>query len=283
MVNESKVSRRLLIKSSVVGFCFSQATYIFHRGAEEADAVPRVVKESKCSAYPAIDDAIVEEVVSLAHFDFDKLKKIVDVRPELARANWDWGFGDRESAIGAASHVGRSDIIRYLLSKGAIPDIFTYASLGYYDLVKAMIETSPFIENTTGPHGITLLQHSLNAMAAGSDNKDQHIRLQNYLEALGEPWTKTYASEAELTAQKYVGNYKYGSGDCDGFTIRFNMRKMLSLGKLGKSGGALYKLAENKFTYNGAPSVLIEFVLEGEQVKALKLNEPGFSLTAIKQ
>lgn len=49
-------------------------------------------------------------VVSAAHSDLDKVKDLVGKRPELANAAWDWGFGDYETAIGAASHMGRRDI-----------------------------------------------------------------------------------------------------------------------------------------------------------------------------
>ena len=59
---------------------------------------------------PAQEPANVEEVVSVAHSNLARLKELVDARPALALANWDWGDGDWESALGAASHMGRRDI-----------------------------------------------------------------------------------------------------------------------------------------------------------------------------
>ena len=39
----------------------------------------------------------------------------------LACATLDWGFGDWETALGAASHVGRPEIAEYLIANGAEP------------------------------------------------------------------------------------------------------------------------------------------------------------------
>ena len=81
---------------------------------------------------------------------------------------------------------------------------------------------------------------------------------------------------------KYLGDYKYGDGKDDGFTIKLNMRKLLSLGKLGKSGGALWRIGENEFTYQGAPSVTVKFLVQNDSVISLSVNEPGLILTATK-
>ena len=73
-----------------------------------------------------IDPAVVEAMVSKSHFDLEGVEKLVTTRPELAKASWEWRFGDFESAIGAASHVGRRDIVQYLLQKGGRPTLFTF-------------------------------------------------------------------------------------------------------------------------------------------------------------
>src|SRR5690606_4958867 len=138
--------------------------------------------------YPAIDDAIVSEVVGVSHFNLDRLRDLVNHRQELARATWDWGFGDWETAIGAASHVGRLDIVDFLMSKGARPDIFTYAMLGAYAAVREMINATPGIQSTYGPHGISLLQHAKNGLQSDTvsqSKQDDYKRLIAYLESLG--------------------------------------------------------------------------------------------------
>ncbi|MCH8004828.1 MAG: ankyrin repeat domain-containing protein, partial [Planctomycetes bacterium] len=45
----------------------------------------------------------MEEVVRYSHFDIDAVHELITDRPALAKASWDWGFGDWESALGAAS------------------------------------------------------------------------------------------------------------------------------------------------------------------------------------
>src|SRR5688572_3148689 len=60
----------------------------------------------------------VREVVGASHRDLEKVKSLVDEHPALANATWDWGFGDWETPLGAASHVGQPEIAEYLLAKG---------------------------------------------------------------------------------------------------------------------------------------------------------------------
>ena len=280
---QHSIPRRLLVKGSLLGLGAGLATKFGYSNNNE----PKIFKhfspqELPHDRYPAIQLAIASEIVGVSHFNLDRLKELVDPRPELAKANWDWGYGDWESAIGAASHVGRKDIIEYLVSKGAMPTIFTYAVLGQYETVKTMINTFPGIQKNSGPHGITLMQHAKTGLQTdGVDNTNAQL-LVDYLESLGDANGKKYLDIKEEEKTKYLGDYKYGEGEDQGFTIKLNMRKMLSLGKLGKSGGALHRIGEHEFTYQGAPSVTIKFILQNEKVISLELNEPGLVLKAPK-
>ncbi|WP_223033490.1 hypothetical protein [Hanstruepera marina] len=236
--------------------------------------------------FPNIPPEVISEVVGKSHFDLDGVKTLVNKRPELARSVWEWRFGDFESAIGAASHVGRRDIAQYLISQGARPTLFTFAMLGYYDVVKATIAASPGIQQITGPHGISLLDHALNGRrmtdsmtASENDNLERTI---DYLTNLGNASGPDYIDLSLEDQQKYLGNYKYGTGDTDGFTIAINMRKLLSLGPIGGFGGALYKLGDNRFTYNGAPSVQISFDIQNGVVESLTLTDPDVRVVAKK-
>lgn len=236
--------------------------------------------------FPNIPPEIINEVVGKSHFDLETVKKLVEKRPELARSVWEWRFGDFESAIGAASHVGRRDIALYLMSKGARPTIFTFAMLGAFDVVKSMVEAFPGIQKTSGPHGISLLNHAY----AGEEMKDSMTDAEinslkqtiHFLEGLGDADGEKYIEVGSEEQAKYLGDYKYGSGEKDGFSIKLNMRKLLSLGPIGAFGGGLYKIAENKFIYNGAPSVTISFEIENEVVKSLTLVDPDLTITAGK-
>ncbi len=283
MKDQNSVSRRFLVKSSVLGLlAASVPNIVYSKNILPAPSDKDSSDASPHERYPAIQLTIASEVVGVAHFNLDRLKELVDPRPELAKADWDWGFGDWESAIAAASHVGRKDIVEYLISKGTVPTLFTYAMLGQYETVKMMINSYPGIQKNFGPHGITLLQHAKTGLQAEGVNKSNAQKLVDYLQSLGDADGRQYLNLEEKEKEKYLGDYKYGEGKDDGFTIKENMRKLLSLGKLGKSGGTLWRIGENEFTYQGAPSVTVKFLLQNERVISLTVNEPGLILKAVK-
>lgn len=283
MKKQNSLSRRLLVKSSVLGLLTASVpNIVYSKNALSITSDNGSSDASPHDRYPAIQLTIASEVVGVAHFNLERLKELVDPRPELSKAVWDWGFGDWESAIAAASHVGRKDIVDYLISKGAVPTIFTYAVLGQYETVEAMIRSYPGIQKNCGPHGITLLQHAKTGMETEGINKFKARQLIDYLQSLGDADGTQYLSLEETEKLKYLGDYKYGEGKDDGFTIKLNMRKMLSLGKLGKSGGALLRIGENEFTYQGAASVTVKFLIQNDRAISLFLNEPGLRLTATR-
>lgn len=281
----NRFSRRTAIKSSVLGLVTASIpSIVFAKEIIEINA-DITNQEDLFYRYPSIDDKFVAEVVGASHFNFDRVKELVNHRPELSRATWDWAFGDWESALGAASHVGRRDIAEFLMQKGARPNIFTYAMLGHYDAVKAMIEATPGIQSVSGPHGISLLQHAKTGLRIKDKMTQKQVldaeRLTTYLESLGDADGITYLEMTD-DQDKYLGDYKYGEGEKEGVSVKLNMRKMISLGKLGAFGGALYKIGDNRFTYNGAPSVEITFQFENDNVVSLTINEPDLTLKAIK-
>jgi len=282
MNNNNPVSRRVAVKSAAFGLlAVSVSNVLFAKNIlpVKEEEKPNVGDNPR---YPAIDEAIVAEVVGVSHFNLDRLKVLVNARPELARACWDWSYGDWETAIGAASHVGRKDIVEFLLSKGARPDIFTFAMLGSLGIVKSMIEFSPGVQRIAGPHGISLLQHVKNGMPDNKTGTSEADKLVDYLVSLGDADSPKYMDMEEKDKQKYLGDYKYGEGEKEGFSIKLNTRKLIALGKLGKNGGALLKVGDNKFIYQGCPSTSISFVIENEKVISLTVTEPGLSLTAKK-
>ncbi len=283
MKQENSISRRMMLRSSVLGLLVASVPSVVYSKnilSFASDDTPS--GGSPHDRYPAIQLEIASEVVSVSHFNLDRLKELVDPRPELAKAVWDWGFGDWESAIAAASHVGRKDIVDYLVSKGAVPTIFTYAMLAEYETLKTMIGSYPGIQKNFGPHGITLLQHAKTGLQTEGVDKGKAQRVVDFLQSLGDADGKQYLNVDEAEKAKYLGDYKYGEGKDDGFSIKLNMRKMLSLGKLGKSGGALWRIGENEFTYQGAPSVTVRFLVQNSTVVSLTVNEPGLILTATK-
>jgi hypothetical protein len=81
--------------------------------------------------------------VGASHRDEAKVRELVTAHPALANAAWDWGFGDWETALGAASHTGRRGIAELLLERGARPDVFCAAMLGRLEIVKGYVELNP--------------------------------------------------------------------------------------------------------------------------------------------
>src|SRR5439155_10784106 len=110
-------------------------------------------------AFPSQPRELVEEMVVVAHGNVARVKELVGRQPTLAKATFDWGFGDWETALGAASHVGNREIAELLLANGAHPSIFSAAMLGQLDVVKAFVAASSGVQKRGGRHGISLVRH----------------------------------------------------------------------------------------------------------------------------
>lgn len=110
---------------------------------------------------PAIELTLVQEFVGKSHADLDGVKELLTKEPALINSAWDWGGGDWETGLGAAAHMGRTDIANYLLENGARLDLFAAAMLGKLDIVRAALEAYPDALHTPGPHGIPLIAHAL--------------------------------------------------------------------------------------------------------------------------
>ena len=131
----------------------------------------------------ALEALLVQEFVGKAHGDLERVKELLAQEPALINAAWDWGGGDWETALGAASHMGRSDIANFLLEHGARLDLFAAAMLGKLDIVRAALEAYPEVIHVPGPHGIPLIAH---AQAGGNEA----IQVYEYLKSLASQNTK---------------------------------------------------------------------------------------------
>ncbi len=108
----------------------------------------------------ALAPELVQDFVGNAHGSLERVQELLQQEPALLNAAWDWGGGDWETALGAASHMGRRDIALYLLGRGARMDIFAAAMLGYREIVQAILAAMPEARTAPGPHGIPLLNHA---------------------------------------------------------------------------------------------------------------------------
>jgi hypothetical protein len=115
---------------------------------------------SATEAPPALDRNLAREFVANAHCDLEAVRRALELHPTLLNACWDWGGGDWETGLGAASHVGRRDIAELLLFHGARLDVFAAAMLGNVEVVRAVLSAHPEALHALGPHGIPLRAHA---------------------------------------------------------------------------------------------------------------------------
>ncbi|GCE22537.1 ankyrin repeat domain-containing protein [Dictyobacter kobayashii] len=125
----------------------------------------------------ALDPNLVSDFVGNAHGDLNRVKELLAQEPALLNAAWDWGGGDWETGLGAASHMGRKDIALFLIENGARTDIFSAAMLGQLDTVQSILTAYPHLLHSKGPHGISLITH---AQAGG----EEASAVLHYLETL---------------------------------------------------------------------------------------------------
>lgn len=154
--------------------------------------------------------ARVAEFVGACHVRIDRVRDMLAEEPGLARASWDWGFGDWETAIGACSHTGRIEIIELLLAHGARPDVFTMATLDEVDAVRAYVERVPNAGSIDGPHSISLFRH---ARAGGAD------RVTDYLAGKGLDDTRDRFATDRAVAEPLTGTFAWGTGPAERFEV----------------------------------------------------------------
>jgi hypothetical protein len=229
--------------------------------------------------FPAQNPALVREVVGVSHRDLKRVQELVERQPALARASIDWGFGDWETCIDAASHVGNKPIADFLLANGARPTIFSAAMMGQLDVVKAFIAARPGVQRTLGAHGLTLMWH---AKQGGPDA----AAVVQYLTSVGDADVQpTTVPLAAPDRDALVGKYTYGSGPRDYFTIEVR-RDMLGRDQLvierpgAPSRLNLYHLGNLVFFPTGVPSAKIAFAKEAAKITQLTVADPNVMLTA---
>jgi hypothetical protein len=232
--------------------------------------------------FPGQDPAVVREAVGVSHRDLKRLQELVERQPALARASIDWGFGDWEACIDAASHVGNKPIAEFLLASGARPTIFSAAMMGQLDVVKAFVAARPGVQRTLGPHGLTLMWH---ATQGGPDA----AAVAQYLTALGDADIQPTTLPLEATDRDALaGRYTYGSGPRDYFTIEVRRdmrgRDQLMIERPGGNGRQnLFHVGNLVFFPTGVPSAKIAFARDGAKVTQLTVADPNVMVTARRE
>lgn len=231
--------------------------------------------------FPSQHPDLVREMVGVSHGNLERVKELVEAHPALAKASWDWGFGDHETALGAASHVGNREIARLLIEKGAAPTLFSATMLGQLEVVRAMVESFKTlrgieVQRLPGPHGIPLLTH---AELGGEEAKP----VLEYLTSLGGANERpTAAALSDEDRAKLAGTYSFGEGENDRFIVtdeRGNLRL-----KRGEEGGARALTHRGNFEFSpaGAPAVRICFDMDGSEAIRLRVMDGEFNLAAVR-
>lgn len=257
-------SRRLLLASAPVmcaatlvpGLAGMPRAFAVSRGPAGSEPWPE---------FPRQRPEIVREFVGAAHRDINRVTELLDAHPALVNAAWDWGYGDWETALGAAAHTGRRSIADLLLSRGARPDLFAAAMLGHTAVLRAIISASPGIERTPGPHGITLLAH---ARAGGEAATDAAAYLESLPGADERPPTQPLDAEQ---MQEYVGRDR-GDGSSPVFAdVALSRTGDLTLAVNGATPAFLRYAGDDRFFPSGAPAVRVAFTRERLRVCAFSI------------
>jgi hypothetical protein len=250
------------------------------RSAESRpDPLPIAPSESvapPASAFPAQDPDVVKEIVTVSHGNLARVKELVSARPALARVSWDWGYGDWETPIDAASHVGNRPIAEYLMANGARPTIYTAAMLGQLAIVRNWVESVPGVQRNRGPHGITLLAHAKNGGPAASD-------VLKYLESLGDAdprYTDLPLTDAEQAS--ITGDYAFGAAAGERLTVARNARGAFTIVRTGGVERNLFHHGSLEFNPAGAEAVKIRFEVADGKAQTL-IVEDGSTLVRAKR
>src|SRR5438093_4795002 len=225
--------------------------------------------------FPSHEPELVQEMVVVSHGNVARVKELVGRQPTLAKVSFDWGFGDWETCIDAASHVGNREIAEILIANGARPTIFTAAMLGQLDVVKALITAAPGIQRTPGPHSITLLRHAM----AGGPRAQAVVEYLKSIEGADErPTEKPLTPE---DAKKLSGAYTFGVTPYSRIEITANANNQMQFGRPGRFPRGLTHLGSYEFVPAGSEHVRIRFSESAAGI-TLTVHDPGVVLTAKK-
>jgi len=217
--------------------------------------------------FPRQDPALVREVVGASHGDIDRVRRLVERSPALAKASIDWGFGDWESALGAASHTGRRDIAELLIGHGARPNLFTFAMLGDLAVVRAAIGADPTLATALGPHSIPLVRH---ARAGG----ERAAGVVAFLESLpGVDGERPSQRLAGGLLGELAGEYLFGPHASDRLVVAAK-RGRLTIARDDGPGRGLEHIEGLAFRPAGAERVRIVFSRVGERVATVAVHDP---------
>lgn len=233
-------------------------------------------KASTWPGFPQQDPALAREIVGASHRNLERVKALLTAHPALANAAYDWGFGDWETALGAASHVGNPEIAGVLLEHGARLDIFAATMLGMTDAVKAMLTAQPALARVRGPHGITLLAH---AEAGGHEAMIEYVKsVEGTSATLPKPLTPD-------DMKPYLGTYARDGGAGSGGSANIiiaDSRGRMTIKEEGGGDRILTRTGEHTFHPAGAPNVRIAFTVVNGRATRVEIAEEAWFVSATR-
>jgi hypothetical protein len=221
--------------------------------------------------FPTQPPELAREMVAVSHYDLNRVKELVEARPSLARAAWDWGFGDWETALGAASHMGNRPVAQYLISKGARPSLFSSTMLGHLEVIKAFVSAQPGVQRIRGPHSISLLAH---AAAGGQASRPVF----EFLQSLGDADADQLIPLSDSEAEGLQGSYVFGPAMNQQIEVTVDHGGLIWTRK-GMMGKQLFHLGGRAFYPGGAPAARIRFREEGAAM-LMSIEDPEVVLVA---
>jgi hypothetical protein len=274
-------TRRQFLRTVPTLGVFAMSDLQVRPGAEQAPTaqpdwpVPPAAGAPPDDFFPSLHPSLMKDVVGLSHSNLARVKELVRQHPALAKASWDWGYGDHETALGAASHVGQRAIAELLLDHGAPPTLFSAAMLGQLEVVKAFITATPGLQKIRGPHSLALMVH---AKAGGAPA----AAVVAYLESIGDA-ALPLASEPLSDEDRAMldGRYVFGDRPRDSFTVS-TKPNLVALNRAGVDARFLRHVGKLEFAPPGAPAVRIRFEREGENIVALTVADPDVVVRARK-
>lgn len=222
------------------------------------------------------DPERVSAVVGASHSNLDRVRELVSEQPALAKASWDWGFGDWESALGAASHTGRREIAEFLIAHGARPTLFSAAMLGQVDVVRATLERNPDLFTLPGPHGLSLTRH---AQAGGAEA----ARVVDYLTERFGADEAAFGVEGSPERHARYGGIYVGRDDPE---VRFSAAgdgRFLFMGAGETPFSRVLQVEENTFHPTGAPHVRFRFRVEAGRAVSVEIEDGAVRWTGIRR
>ncbi|HUB19918.1 MAG TPA: hypothetical protein VL990_14850 [Acidobacteriaceae bacterium] len=212
---QQQPSRRAMLRLGALAIAATGSTPLTAAAESAEENTAPMLNDS----FPAQAAPLVREMVTVSHFNLNRLKELVTAHPALATAAWDWGFGDWETPLGAASHMGNHAIAEFLLVHGAPSTLFSAAMFGQLDVVRSMVAAQPGIERIHGPHSISLLAH---ARMGGNAAR----AVFEYLESLGDADTAPPVPLTDAEAARLSGTYSFGADETRHIEVDADMKNV---------------------------------------------------------